>query len=194
MKNIGQIIIATTLFFCVACCHKPTEEDAIREMVVNLHTQYPLATLQDVYKTCYQDYFGAEHAAPDSARAMQYLLYELETMGEQTGMPDIEPCGFRHDYERVSLQNIKNGTMSAEDLLTDFLNAAQAPKTYENSWENEWEKIEQIAVECNCEWQDEELQNALREAAKDNYAVHHSAVFREQYAPHYRIRKTKQIF
>lgn len=166
----------------------------LESMLVSLHEQYPLATLQDVYKTCYQDYFGAEHAAPDSVRAMQYLTYELSLMAEEapSQMPKLERCGFRHDYERVSLSNITDSTMTAEQLLRDFLDAAATPPAHEISWAEEWGTIEQKAIEMVGEWQDEELQKSLREAAAGNKAVHHSVVFRETYRPHYRIRRTKK--
>ena len=53
-------------------------DSAIRQMCQYIHTQYPLATLQDIYKTCYQDFFGAEHLMNDTAAARYYINYELE--------------------------------------------------------------------------------------------------------------------
>lgn len=170
-----------------------TEEDAIREMVCSIHTQYPAATLQDIYKTCYQDRFGAEHAAPDSARALAYFLYELNQMADDTlRMPICEPCGYRHRYERVSLALVQSGDMMAEELLHQFLEAARCvAEQPTESWAEEWGRIETIALKEVPEWNNEELINGLREAAELNAAVHHSPAFHDSYHPHYRIRIRK---
>lgn len=185
------------VFFCLfqtGChSHPSNEENAIREMVCTIHTQYPAATLQDVYKTCYQDRFGAEHAAPDSARALAYFLYELDRMIDDTlGMPVCEPCGYRHRYERVSLALVQSGDMAVDELLHEFLEAARiAPEQPAEAWAEEWGRIETIALTFVPDWKNEELINGLREAAERNAAVHHSSSFHDTYHPHYRIRLRK---
>ena len=72
-----HIIALITLAMLFTACQN-TDDKAIRRMCEDIHTQYPMATLQDIYKTCYQDYFGAEHLVSDTASARLYLQRELD--------------------------------------------------------------------------------------------------------------------
>lgn len=171
--------------------------DDVRAMCEQIAEVYPAATLQDVYKTCYQDFFGAEHLMQDTAAARAYLQYELEVMRsegvEELRMPMREPTGFRHRFERINLALVLSGEMSEEELLQLFIDAAGDERMNSlrdkgmNGWANEWAEIEAIALEVHPAWQNDELQAALNEAAAGNHAVHHSESFRNTYKPHYRI-------
>jgi len=170
-------------------------KDAVRQMCEEIQARYPVATLQDVYKTCYQDFFGAEHMMRDTAAARQYLHFELENCAELdlSAMPLREPTGFRHRYVRVNLLTIIEGQMTEEELLARFIEAANSTDSAlpasAAEWENEWQQIEAIALQVNPDWHNEELQALLREAAKNKQAVHHSEPMRNAYNLHYRIIK-----
>ena len=164
-------------------------------MCEQMVAQYPEANLQDVYKTCYQDFFGAEHLMQDTAAARKYLRYELkefenervkEVMSER-GMPLREPTGFRHRFERINLEMVVNGEMSEDELLQLFIEAAGKDNAVHDHWAEEWAQIERIALEVQPAWQEEELQALLREAANNKQAIRHSEQFRNTYKPHYRI-------
>ena len=165
--------------------------DQVRVMCEQIVEQYPAATLQDVYKTCYQDFFGAEHLMQDTATARKYLQYELNELRNEginaLGMPMREPTGFRHRFERINLALVLNGAMSEEELLRLFIEAAGKDNALHDRWADEWAEIEAIALEVQPTWQNEELQTLLREAAANNQAVRHSESFRNTYKPHYRI-------
>lgn len=157
-----------------------------------LHRTYPAADLQDVYKTCYQDFWGAEHLTPDSAAAAQYLAYELaEAAADTMLMPDCEPCGWRHHYCRLSLALVIKGEMSEEELLSAFLEASGNhgcwPLRKQWLWKLEWHRICRVAIKTIPEWHDEELIAELKEAAEQAAPIRHSSAFREAYHPHYRI-------
>jgi len=163
-------------------------KDAVRTMCEQIAGMYPAATLQDVYKTCYQDFFGAEHLMQDTAAARKYLQYELEQMkNEEVVMPLREPTGFRHRFERINLALVLNGEMSEEELLQLFIEAAGKDNALHDNWAYEWSEIERIALQVQPAWQNEELQAVLHEAAANNQAVRHSEMFRDTYKPHYRI-------
>lgn len=166
-----------------------SKADSIRVMCEDIMQRYPLATLQDVYKTCYQDYFGAEHLMRDTAAARRYLLAELEECAEEdlTLMPPEEPTGFRHRFVRIGLSNVVGGRLTMEELLRLFISAASTDTADVADWEAEWLLIEQVALLTNPAWQDGELQAALRNAARSRRAVRHSDAFRTAYHPHYRI-------
>jgi len=175
---------------CFAACHHQPQvpEDSVRELCEYMVSTYPLAILQDVYKTCYQDFFGAEHLMQDTAAARKYLQYELEQMkNDEVVMPLREPTGFRHRFERISLSLVLNGEMSEEELLQLFIEAAGKNNALHDNWAYEWSEIERIALQVQPAWQNEELQAMLHEAAANNQAVRHSEMFRDTYKPHYRI-------
>jgi len=186
------ITLALAALSLIACTRKTTmPEDAVRELCEYMVSTYPQATLQDLYKTCYQDFFGAEHLMQDTAAARAYLHYELEELRneriKELGMPMREPTGFRHRFERINLALVLNGEMSEETLLHLFIDAAGKDNALHNNWANEWAEIEAIALQVQPAWQNDELQALLREAAAGNHAVHHSEAFRNTYKPHYRI-------
>lgn len=165
-------------------------------MCEEIATRYPAATLQDVYKTCYQDYFGAEHMISDTAAVRNYLHYELQSCAgtDLQYMPLREPTGFRHHYVRMNLSAVHTGLMTEDELLQLFLEAAGKPAggKYKSRWPKEWRRIERIALKVHPSWKDADLQDLLREAARRNAAVHHSEPFRNTYNPHYRIIKNPQ--
>ena len=166
---------------------------AIRRMCETIHENYPLATLQDIYKTCYQDFFGAEHLMNDTAAARRYIHYELEQCrGTDLGaMPKREPTGFRHRFTRINFSCLVDGELTEEQLVMMFIDAAGHDNAYDGDWESEWLKIESIALRTNPLWADEELQSELREAAHGKHAVRHSEAFRNNYNPHYRIVRNR---
>lgn len=192
MKRLALLLIASLGTMHYALCTPTADSLAICQMVTDLHARYSEMTLQDLYKTCYQDRFGAEHAVPDSVHAMDYLRYELTQLApDSMRMPLLEPCGYRHRYERVSLQLVQQGEMTAEQVLSDFLRAARSVSEDDSdtlTWEEEWGIISRLALRLVPEWHDEELERGLCEASRGNRAVHHSSSFRAYYHPHYRLR------
>ena len=69
---------------------------------------YPESRLLDIYKSCFQDYMGAEHLVSDSERVKAYLDQELETTRLDELMPwYYESCGIDSNYYRVSIRAIK---------------------------------------------------------------------------------------
>jgi hypothetical protein len=110
----------------VASLRQETEA-AIRTMCQTMVERYPAATLQDLYKTCYQDFFGAEHLISDTAAVRQYLHSELAELPKEDVLPISEPTGYRHRFQRMNLRAVQEGTMSEEDLLRAFLEAVITP-------------------------------------------------------------------
>ena len=188
MKKIFLFVSAAVMLAeCVT--KKPNEEAAIRSMCEEIAQRYPQATLQDIYKTCFQDFFGAEHLLSDTAAAHRYLLYEIETTDGQdlSAMPIYEPTGFRHRFTRVNLSLVHSGEMTKNELWTRFIEAAGTNNAFSDNWEEEWRRIETIALEVHPTWTDTTLQAVLQFAASTASPVRHSETFRQTYNPHYRI-------
>lgn len=188
MKKIFLFVCAAVML--AACVtKKPNEEAAIRSMCEEIAKNYPQATLQDIYKTCFQDFFGAEHLLSDTAAAHQYLKAEIEATQAQdlSTMPVYEPTGFRHRFTRVNLSLVHSGEMSENELFARFVEAAGTNNAFSDNWAEEWAKVETIALEVQPAWADSALQAELRYAASIQSAVRHSEAFRQAYHPHYRI-------
>ena len=186
--RVFRIIMIGLMAITMASCSSE-EDKAIRQMCEEIHANYPMATLQDVYKTCYQDFFGAEHLMNDTVMARRYIQTEFEQCRDTdlSAMPKREPTGFRHRFTRVNFLCLVDGELTEEQLLTMFIDAAGKDNTFSDDWASEWLKIEEIALKVNPAWGDGALQAELREAAYGNYAVRHSEEFRDNYNPHYRI-------
>ena len=193
-KSHFRVAFAVLTSLLMACSTAPdSEENAIRTMCMEIAEHYPQATLQDVYKTCFQDFFGAEHLLKDTAMAHNYLLSELAACKDEnlSAMPSYEPTGFRHRFVRINLSEVLSGAMSEDELFARFVDAAGTNNTYSDNWSTEWQQIETIALEVHPEWQDSTLQAELRQAASIPCAVRHSEAFRNAYHPHYRIINNK---
>ena len=94
----------------------------VEDYVNELLTEYPKARLLDIYKSCFQDYMGAEHLVGDTASARGYLMQELVTTENSDLLPwYYEPCGTEGRYVRVSLRAIQDGFISADALLDAFI-------------------------------------------------------------------------
>lgn len=188
LKTLGMSALLMGLVMTLlTSCNQDAR--AIHRMCEELHANYPLATLQDVYKTCYQDYFGAEHLMTDTAAARYYLHRELEECrdSDMSFMPSQEPTGFRHRFTRINLSSVISGYLTEDQLLDRFIGAAGKDNALGQDWAMEWEKIVKVALRVCPEWSDPELEAELQKAAQNKQAVRHSDAFRAAYNPHYRI-------
>ena len=152
---------------------------------------YPKSHVLDLYKSCFQDYMGAEHLVSDSERVKAYLDEELE----MTTLDDLlpwyyEPYGIDSNYYRVSIRAIKEGIIAEELLLDAFVrsaNSAERPSV--ESWRNWWHVIIGTIdkMQINLPHYDEDKLFIDSILAAGKYAISHSPEYREAYHPHYRI-------
>lgn len=164
--------------------------NAIVAFLLTLRSVYPLADMQDVYKSCYQDYFGAEHMIVDSAAAARYLRYELQQM-DTVLTPDYEPCGVEHRYTRVSLGLVRRGEWTERAILSANLAAAEHRDSADSiGWIRYWSAVRDSALSLYSDWHDTALIRQLDTCAMLCAPVHHSRAYRTAYRPHYRIVRT----
>lgn len=160
---------------------------AMRSAIEGQLATYPESTLQDIYKSFYQEHFGPGHIISDTASARRYLMRELSEMGE-TQSPNFEPTGCQGDYVRVYLSAVSDSLITAEQLLDAFVRSANSRQEPTVSWMEKWEAIVSIIQANKIEVQGFETDlPLLTEAARNNQAVHHSRRYNEAYHPHYRI-------
>lgn len=152
---------------------------------------YPKSRLLDIYKSCFQDYLGAEHLVSDSERVKAYLDEELETTTLDELMPwYFEPCGIDSNYYRVSIRAIKENIISEEILLDAFVRSANSvERPSVESWRNRWHMIigtiDQMQLALPHYDEDKVFIDSILTIGK--YAISHSPEYREAYHPHYRI-------
>ena len=155
---------------------------------------YPEERLVDLYKSCFQGYWGPGHLVKDSLSAMNYINYELNEMVEcDTTL--VYKLGTYDRYVRVNLSLVKNGKLPKEEFLLAFLRSANEEKTTSlDKWKEEWKYIISVVEGMdltfeNYEEDKEALNNLLQEG---KYVMHHSEIFRQKYFPHYRVISVKE--
>ena len=152
---------------------------------------YPELRLLDIYKSCFQDYMGAEHLVSDSERVKAYLDEELETTTLDELLPwYYEPCGIDSNYYRVSIRAIKEDIITEELLLDAFVRSANSvERPSVESWRDRWHviigTIDKMHLDLPHHEEDKQYIDSILSVGK--YAISHSPEYRETYHPHYRI-------
>ena len=179
------------LFFCAMLFPYMLPAQDIRGFVSRQIETYPESRLLDIYKSCFQDYMGAEHLVSDRQRVKAYLDEELQTTSLDDLMPwYYEPCGVYGQYIRVSIRAIKENLITEDLLLDAFIRSANSEKRPSvESWRDEWHKIigtiDQMEIGLSRMGQDRAFIDSILTVGK--YAISHSPEYREAYRPHYRI-------
>ena len=195
MQRLVNTLLLLIAFVCAHAQTKCVDAASVRSAVERMVADYPHSTLQDIYKSFFQDNFGPGHAVPDSAQAAAWLHGELAKV-ERLDVPLYEPTGCNGNYYRVSLAAIASGKLQADALLSAFLRSVRAVQPSEvAAWAKNWEQIESViaAMELPLPNYDADAAAIKEMLSKGHYAVHHSRLYNEHYAPHYRII-AKDIF
>lgn len=187
------IIILLSLIgshYMVAEVAEPLDTIAIRQSVDRLFERYPQATLQDVYKSCFQDRLGMLHLLSDRETVSKYIVKELEADDYRQDTIYYESCGWQGNYVRVNLQAIKDNKITVEELVDAFM--ASAPDTIPQvtqAWIEEWEAILSVVRDVNPQLANLEAdaQAISQMLERGEYVMHHSRQYNECYHPHYRI-------
>ena len=149
----------------------------IRGFVSRQMETYPESRLLDIYKSCFQDYMGAEHLVSDRQRVKAYLDEELQTTSLDDLMPwYYESCGVNGQYIRVSIRAIKENLITEDLLLDAFIRSANSEKRPSvESWRDEWHKIigtiDQMEIGLSRMGQDRAFIDSILTVGK--YAISH---------------------
>ena len=188
MKKMISIAIIGIMFPMVAIAQKVNPND-VKTAVERIMADYPLSTLQDIYKSFFQDKFGPEHIISDTIAARKYLLSELNRT-DIDSVVVLEPTGVKGNYIRVGLGAIKSGKVDVSAFLSAFIRSANvADKSVVEQWAGEWaEAVEQIdEMNLNLENYEADKEAISQILQQGRYVMHHSSQYREAYNPHYRI-------
>ena len=184
-----------TIFIMMTICLTGQSQE-VEDFVSGLLEQYPKARLLDIYKSCFQDYMGAEHLVADTSSARAYLEQELVQTRDVELMPGYyEPCGTGGRHVRVSLRAVHEGFITADKLLNAFVGSANAKRPTTEQWAELWHSmVERIDwMDLNLPHYDLDRQFIEQVLAQGKYAISHSPDYRETYFPHYRI-VSREIF
>lgn len=193
-----RLVYTLLLAFTCVCAMAQTQcvdTLRVRLAVERMVNDYPHSTLQDIYKSFFQDNFGPGHAVPDSAQAASWLRGELAKV-ERLDVQLYEPTGYNGNYYRVSLAAVASGKVQQDALLSAFLRSVRAVQPGEvEAWVQVWAQIESViaAMELQLPGYDADAKAIKEMLATGHYAVHHSRLYNEHYEPHYRII-AKDIF
>jgi hypothetical protein len=182
-----RIVIITISFLCSIVLQAQDVEAFVDKQL----QAYPQLRLLDLYKSCFQDYMGAEHLVSDRQKVKAYLDDELSTTTLAELMPwSYEPCGIDGNYYRVSIRTIKVNVISEDMLLDAFIRSANSKERPSvESWRERWNmivcKIDQMQLGLPHYQQDKAFIDSILSTGR--YAISHSPEYREAYHPHYRI-------
>ncbi len=188
--------------YTVEIAYPAADRQAMEKSVAEFLERYPQATLQDVYKNNFQDYFGPAHIMAKREGVIRYLQSELKQMeaeeGAENGKLDEDaprgmkyytPCGWRNNYYQVSLDVIVDGLLSIDEFADAFMAGGGVEPDVTDEWLQEWEQlkktVKKVAPKIKGYKEDAAKIDAMLKDAK--YVVHHSPQYESTYKPHYRI-------
>lgn len=172
----------------------PLTAQDLKVFVQDQLAAYPASRLIDIYKSCFQDYMGAEHLVADPEGMAKYLDYELQQIGdEELQLGFYEPCGPRGRFVRVSLSAVKEGIISRDSLLDAFVRSAKVERPSLVSWQDTWKQyiltIDSMELQLLHYNEDRVFIDSVLQTG--HYAISHSPEYRKAYHPHYRIIERK---
>lgn len=168
----------------------PLTAQDLKTFVQDQLAAYPASRLLDIYKSCFQDYMGAEHLVADPAGVAKYLDYELQQIGDEERQSEYyEACGPGGRFVRVSLLAVKDGKIDRDSLLDAFVRSAKVERPSLVSWQDTWKQylltIDSLELQLLHYTEDRAFIDSVLQTG--HYAISHSQEYRQAYHPHYRI-------
>ena len=152
---------------------------------------HPNQTLQDVYKSCYQDEYGPGHLISNESSAINSLLQEINTIEKDYAPITLcERTGIYGNYLRVDLTLVRDGIIPFFVLFRALtISATIGGQKSDENWSTIWSEIvEEIKREgLKFENFEEDLANLDTISKSEDKVVHHSEMYENIYHPHYRI-------
>ena len=152
---------------------------------------HPNQTLQDVYKSCYQDEYGPGHLISNESSAINSLLQEINTIEKDyTPITLFEQTGIYGNYLRVDLTLVRDGIIPFFVLFRALtISATIGGQKSDENWSTIWSEIVEEVKKAELKFEnfEEDLANLDRISKSEDKVVHHSEMYENIYHPHYRI-------
>ena len=195
MNFLYKVIILIILL--VEIIGKNNELKRDLSILIEQIKNHPNQTLQDVYKSCYQDEYGPGHLIANESSSMNYILEEINTMEKDYNPPTLfEQTGLDGNYIRVDLTLVKDGTIPFFILFKALLISADiGSKKTDEGWADIWSSIVDEIKNSSLEFPnfEEDIKNLDNISKSEDKVVHHSDLYENTYHPHYRIIE-KNVF
>ncbi len=159
------------------------------------YSKYPKMQIQDFLKLLYQSCFGPMHlhSNPDLQTIHKYLTSELETVKDEGKFQEEIGNG----YSRIYLDAILSNRMSLTDLEEGFyesmnqtIDMSKARNDFRTGVIDLIELIEEKKIDLDL---NQSVQLTSEYMEKGIRPIHHSAIYKEEYDPHYRVVSDKLI-
>ena len=152
---------------------------------------YPQSQLRDVYKYCFQDYFGLEHLMSDSLAAVRYIEAEIRSADSTDWQrPLFYYPLLKNNYVRVDIGYVRQGIIPLATMVSAMLQSSQPVDYDAGQWHKRWQSLLALLNNPHCKKPlnyDEDYQLIEQTIKSGKYALHHSRLFNETYRQHYRI-------
>jgi len=152
---------------------------------------HPNQTLQDVYKSCYQDEYGPGHLISNESSAINSLLQEINTIEKDyTPITLFEQTGIYGNYLRVDLTLVRDGVIPFFILFRALtISATIGGQKSDENWSTIWSEIVEEVKKAELKFEnfEEDLANLDMISKSEDKVVHHSEMYENIYHPHYRI-------
>ena len=179
--------IILLLLINFASCKFDMDLSILFEQIKN----HPNQTLQDVYKSCYQDNYGPGHLIANESSAINSLFNEINSI-EKDYKPItlFEQTGIYGNYLRVDLTLVRDGILPFFVLFRALtISATIGGQKSDENWSLIWSEIVEEIKLAGLTFQnfEEDLENLDKISKSEDKVVHHSKMYEDVYHPHYRI-------
>lgn len=166
-------------------------KEQTKKALRSAYEKYPLLQVQDVFKFIHQSAFGCEHLLTD----FQAVLQRLHTEAEENKTKIQNPIELLDgDFCRVHLSVLQNG-LQAETLARIFMLSAQPVENAEKAVKEKLQVFLSLCENKQLPFSAQEVQKQIDTWQENGFcALHHSAIFRKNYKPAYRVIKKEYAF
>ena len=153
--------------------------------IIRAHAlRYPLMQPTDAVKLIYQNEFGGGHMIKDEAACLRYLHAEYGAIAKNPGAPRSESIG--NGIERAFLAPLMEEELDA--LGRAFIRSASAHTGSLDRFRQKLEVLRDLTAQGIFAFTARDLDAYLTDYAAQGYPpVSHSQVYRDAYAPAYRV-------
>ena len=195
MSLLNQMIVFFSFLNIIINKDLPKQKDL--SILIEQIRNHPRQTLQDVYKSCYQDEYGPGHIIADESSSLNYIISETNSIEKNYNPPVLfEKTGLNGNYIRVDLSLIRNETVPILILFKSLLISAEigSQKTDEG-WAEIWSDIVEEIKGSDLKFDnfEEDIERLDIISKSDDKVMHHSDLYENTYHPHYRIIE-KDVF
>lgn len=166
-----------------------SEEDCDFRTVVQSHLQrYPELEVQDLYKLTFQASMGNEHYLSDSSKVLSYLLNELAQVDSSRSQPLTNNISVDNEIVRLNLAQFKARGGDPQRLVEAMFASAERFEKSPKRLQHHWKIIGIMAEKNTFPFSPDALNQFWAKVDSLGFpAVHHSEIYSENYAPHYRV-------